>query len=116
MKERRNWFGIIFILIVVFILSLVVAGVLSVFFEEDGVEYEYWECQKCGEELLDMNQLHKTAEEYRKLKRSKDIKFMKWGNSIAVRIPKTISDEVGITPGKEGIIVKEKNYIKIMLT
>ena len=31
----------------------------------EGIEYTYFKCQKCGEEILNMNQLHNVAEKYR---------------------------------------------------
>ncbi len=34
----------------------------------EGVEYTYFKCEKCGEEVLDMKQLHNVAEKYREMK------------------------------------------------
>jgi len=31
----------------------------------EGIEYDYWKCNKCGEEILDKNQLHNVANKYR---------------------------------------------------
>ena len=31
----------------------------------EGFEYDYYKCQKCGEEIVDMKQLHEVAEKYR---------------------------------------------------
>lgn len=31
----------------------------------EGVKYEYYHCSKCGEEIIDTNQLHAVAEKYR---------------------------------------------------
>jgi len=31
----------------------------------DGVSYHYYRCQMCGEEILDMKQLHRIAQKYR---------------------------------------------------
>ena len=28
----------------------------------EGIEYNYYKCEKCGEEIVDMKQLHKVAE------------------------------------------------------
>ena len=30
------------------------------------------------------------------------VKIAKWGNSLAVRIPKRLADELGLAPGKTG--------------
>ncbi len=80
----------------------------------EGVPFEFYRCLKCGEELLDMKQLGRLAKEYRKLRKAKEIQFSKWGNSIAVRIPKEIVDEYRIKPGREGLITKDKEGIKII--
>ena len=34
----------------------------------EGIEYHYHKCTKCGEEIVDMKQLHQVAEKYRILK------------------------------------------------
>ena len=47
--------------------------------------------------------------EYRELRKSRQIVFSKWGNSIAVRIPNEIVEEYNITSGKHGILTKEKS-------
>jgi len=35
----------------------------------EGISYNYFKCDKCGEEIVDMNQLHNVAEKYRIMKR-----------------------------------------------
>ncbi|MFH1636944.1 MAG: hypothetical protein ABIB71_00800 [Candidatus Woesearchaeota archaeon] len=76
----------------------------------EGIEYKYYECKKCGEEILDMKQLHKVAEKYRSLK-TYHAKLSKWGLSLGLRIPQSLvkkyqfSDKVAIIPQKEGILV-----------
>jgi len=84
-------------------------------FKQDNVEYSYYQCPKCKEEILDMSQLSKAAKQYRKLKSAKKIKFMKWGNSIAVRIAKDFIKDLNIKPGKEAHMVKEGKELKIIL-
>ena len=73
-------------------------------------------CTKCGEEVFD----EKTSEEIDKITKqkgvwglSKKVKIVKIGNSLAVRIPKTISDFVGLKEGNEAIIKPEGNKIMI---
>lgn len=73
-------------------------------------------CTKCGEEVFD----EKTSEEIDKITKqkglwglSKKVKIVKIGNSLAVRIPKTISDFIGLKEGKEAIIKPEGNKILI---
>ena len=84
------------------------------YFEEDGVGYDYYQCQRCGEEILNMAQLRRTAERYRALKKAKDILFQKWGNSIAVRIPKTFIESLGIKPNGKGLLLLEKRAMRIV--
>lgn len=84
--------------------------------QEDGIEFEAYKCDKCGEELMNMKQLKSLANKYRKLRKSKDITFAKWGNSIAVRIPADYAEEFKIHPGKHGILTKDEKGIRIMPT
>ncbi len=84
--------------------------------KEDGIEFEAFKCQSCGEEIMDMKQLKSLADKYRKLRKAKEIVFAKWGNSIAVRIPSEIAKEYKIKSGKPGIITKDKEGIKIIPT
>jgi len=32
--------------------------------DAEGVGYKYYKCQSCGEEIVDMKQLHQVAEKY----------------------------------------------------
>lgn len=80
----------------------------------EGIGYELYRCLKCGEEFLDMIQLGKLAAKYRKLRKAREIQFSKWGNSIAVRIPKEIVNEYKIKSGRQGLITKDKEGIKII--
>ena len=82
--------------------------------EQDGVEFEVLRCPDCSEELMTMKQLKILANKYRELRKAKEITFSKWGNSLAVRIPNEIAEELRITEGKHGTLTKEKNGIKII--
>ena len=84
--------------------------------EQDKVEFEAFKCNSHGEEIMDMKQLKGLASKYRKLRKAKEITFAKWGNSIAVRIPNEIIHEYKITSGKQGILTKDKEGIKIIPT
>jgi hypothetical protein len=83
--------------------------------DPEGIDYEYYRCVKCGEEILDMKQLHDAADKYKALRRAREGKFQKWGNSLAVRIPKQIADDLHIVPEKTCLIIKEKNALKIIM-
>ncbi len=82
----------------------------------DKVKFESLKCTHCGEGILTMKQLGALARKYTELRKSKDITFSKWGNSIAVRIPNEMAEALGIKEGKKGIITKEKKAIKITLS
>lgn len=76
----------------------------------EGVAYTYYKCKKCGEEIVNMKQLHSVAEKYRKMKLY-HAKMTQWGQSLGLRIPKTLvakyhfkaNEEVSIVPEDEGI-------------
>lgn len=84
--------------------------------KQDGVEFEAFRCKSCGEEIMNMKQLKVLAQKYRKLRQAKEITFAKWGNSIAVRIPSDIVNDYNITSGKQGVLMKVKDGIKIIPT
>lgn len=81
---------------------------------QDGIDFEAYKCSKCGEELLGMEQLKQLAEKYRELRKSKEVVFSKWGNSLAVRIPAEYAEDLHIKSGKKGIMTKADNTLKIM--
>ncbi len=73
-------------------------------------------CTKCGEEVFDekvSQEIDKIAKQKGLWGLSKKVKVVKIGNSLAVRIPKAISDFVGLKEGKEAIIKPEGNKIMI---
>lgn len=78
----------------------------------EGVTYSYYRCEKCGEEIVDMKQLHKVAQKYRFMKRY-HAKLSKWGLSLGLRIPKELikkyhfekNEDVTIIPEKKGIVI-----------
>jgi len=82
--------------------------------EQDGVSFEAYACPKCGEELLTMPQLNALAEKYRKLRAAKEVTFAKCGNSIALRLPSDIAHEYKISPGKDGLLARDKGSIRII--
>ena len=84
--------------------------------KQDGIEFEAYKCSDCWEEIMTMNQFKVLANKYRALRNAKEIKFAKWGNSIAVRIPSDIAEEFKISAGKYGTLTKDKEGIKIIPT
>jgi len=79
----------------------------------EGVEYSYYKCGKCGEEIVDMKQLHQVAEQYRTLKRYQ-VKLSKWGLSLGLRIPKELVEKYGLKDNEEVAIIPEKKGIRII--
>jgi hypothetical protein len=79
----------------------------------EGVEYKYFKCGKCGEEILDMKQLHNVAEKYREMKRY-NAKVSKWGMSLGVRIPKDLVEKYDFKDNEEVTMIPEKEGIRII--
>jgi len=79
----------------------------------EGIEYSYYKCKKCGEEIVDMRQLHEVAEQYRTLKKYQ-VKLSKWGLSLGLRIPKELVKKYNLREEREVSIIPEKKSIKIV--
>ncbi len=79
----------------------------------EGVEYTYFKCDNCGEEILNMNQLHEVAEKYRDMKRYY-VKVSKWGQSLGLRIPKDLAKRYHFKNEEEVAIIPEEKGIKII--
>jgi len=84
-------------------------------FDPNGVPIRHWHCTKCGEEIVDMEQLHESAMIYRELRKSHVATISKWGNALALRIPKEIVVSQKIKPGEKFRIQKEKNGFRAIL-
>ena len=81
--------------------------------EQDSVEFEAYKCTSCGEEIVDMEQLHEVAETYRNLKKY-HVKLSKWGLSLGLRIPKDLVKKYNLKSDNEVSIIPEKRGIKII--
>jgi len=79
----------------------------------EGIEYAYFKCKKCGEEIVGMQQLHEVAEKYRILKRYQ-VKLSKWGLSLGLRIPKELVEKYGLQEEENVVIIPEKKSLKII--
>jgi len=79
----------------------------------EGIEYEYFKCENCGEEVLNMEQLHKVAEKYREMKLYKAT-LNKWGESLGLRIPKELVVKYKFRNNEKVSIIPEKKGIKII--
>ena len=79
----------------------------------EGFEYSYSKCSACGEGIVDMKQLHEVAQKYRKMKKY-TAKISKWGESLAMRIPKELAQKYGLKQNEEVTLIEEKKAIKIV--
>mgnify|MGYP001559867856 CR=1 FL=1 len=79
----------------------------------EGVNYNYFKCEKCGEEILDMEQLHNVAEKYGELRRY-HAKMSKWGKSLGLRIPKALVNKYKFRDEEEVTIIPEDKGIRII--
>ena len=79
----------------------------------EGVTYNYFKCDKCGEEIVDMKQLHKVAEKYRIMK-TYNVKLSKWGLSVGLRIPKDLIKKYHLGNDKEVRIIPEEGRFIVM--
>ncbi len=79
----------------------------------EGIKYTYFKCEKCKEEILDMNQLHTVAEKYREMKKF-HAKVSKWGMSLGIRIPKELVQRYNFEDNKEVSIIPEDEGIRVI--
>ena|SRR3989344_1717815 len=79
----------------------------------ENVAYSYYKCNKCGEEIVNMKQLHSVAEQYRSLKKYQ-VKLSKWGLSLGLRIPKELVEMYHLKDEEEVAIIPEKKGIRII--
>lgn len=79
----------------------------------EGIEYKYFKCVKCGEEVLNMEQLHNVANKYRVMK-NYHVKLSKWGFSLGIRIPKEVVNKYKFKDNGEVIIIPDEHGIKVV--
>ena len=71
------------------------------------------ECEKCGEEILNMEQLHTVANKYRMIK-NYHVKLSSWGLSLGVRIPKEMIQKYKLKNNDKLVLIAEKDGIKVV--
>jgi len=79
----------------------------------EGVAYHYFKCSRCGEEIVDMKQLHNVAQKYREMK-AFHAKLSKWGMSLGLRIPKELVKKYHFKEEEKVTIVPEDKGIRII--
>ena len=82
-------------------------------FTPEGISYKYFTCAKCGEEIVDMKQLHDVAEQYRAIKLYR-AKVTRWGQSLGFRIPKELVLKYHFKANDEVALIPDKNSIKLI--
>jgi hypothetical protein len=80
----------------------------------DGINYHYYRCERCGEEIVDMRQLHEVAGRYRAQKKYQ-AKVNRWGASLGVRIPSELARKYSLKEDSEVTIIPEEGGIRIIL-
>jgi predicted RNA-binding Zn-ribbon protein involved in translation (DUF1610 family) len=81
----------------------------------EGIKYKYYKCGKCGEEIVNMHQLRDVAVKYRALKLY-HAKMSRWGQSLGLRIPKSLAERYKFRPNEEVTIIPEKEGIRVVPT
>lgn len=76
-----------------------------------GVSYEAYHCDACGETVLDMNQARSFMAAAEK---TREVTVSKWGQSLAIRIPKTIAEAFKLRQDAKARIIQEKDGFKIV--
>lgn len=79
----------------------------------EGIAYKYHRCKSCGEEVLDMKQLHDVAEKYRSMRKYR-VKLSRWGLSLGLRIPKELVKRNKLDKAREVEIIEEKVGFKVV--
>ncbi len=79
----------------------------------ESVDYSYFSCTRCGEEILTMDQLEEVAKKYTEMKKFR-VKISKWGESLAMRFPKELAKKYGLKKNGSVTLIPEKNSIKIV--
>ncbi len=83
-------------------------------------EYQGWVCTKCGETLLDSESVRKAQQKAKELGifgLSERTAIAKSGNSLVVRIKKTLANYLDITAGKQVFLYPEgKNKLVVEIT
>ncbi|MDO8643224.1 MAG: AbrB/MazE/SpoVT family DNA-binding domain-containing protein [Candidatus Woesearchaeota archaeon] len=82
-------------------------------FTPDNIPYRYFHCARCGEGIVNMEQLHEVATIYRTLKKY-HVKISKWGMSLGVRIPKELAEKYKLKNNEELILIPDKDGIKMV--
>ena len=76
-----------------------------------GVKYYSLRCEKCGEEIMTLDQAASFLDEAQK---AKLVKLSKWGESLAVRIPAEAVRKYGLNAKEKARILFEKDGFKIV--
>jgi len=81
----------------------------------ENINYKYYKCSKCGEEIVNMKQLHDVAEKYMTMK-TYHVKLSKWGLSVGLRIPKELTKKYRLKDDEEVKIIPEDKGFRVLAT
>lgn len=65
---------------------------------------------------MDMDQLKELSKKYGELRKAKEITFVKWGNSLAMKIPHEFAKELDIKEGDHALLKRSKGRLEIIAT
>lgn len=79
----------------------------------EGVEYDYFICEMCGEEIIKVNKLHAVPQKHKLMKRY-NTKISKWGTGLGIKIPNELVKKYNLKDNETVTIISEKEGIKII--
>ena len=78
---------------------------------EEGVVYDGFKCNSCGDVILDMEQARVF---YKALEKIYNVSLSKWGESLALRIPASIARSLHLKPRQKARIIPDKNSFRVV--
>ncbi|MBI4453537.1 hypothetical protein HY636_02740 [Candidatus Woesearchaeota archaeon] len=79
----------------------------------EGVEYDYFICEMCGEEIIKAEKLHAAPQKHRLMKRY-NAKISKWGKGLGIKIPNELVKKYKLKDNELVTVISEKEGIKII--
>ena len=79
----------------------------------EGVEYDYFICEMCGEEIIKVDKSHAVPQKHRLMKRY-NAKISKFGTGLGIKIPDELVKKYNLKEDGLVTIIPEKEGIKII--
>ena len=80
---------------------------------DQGLEYEFFRCSGCGEELVNTAQLQEVMSKTADIK-TYNAKITQWGQSLGIRIPKELVVQHNIASNEEVKIIPDGRGFRIV--